>query len=318
MALAEEIRRILIRVLVAAGLLSMGGYFAAKPLLIHLQRLTGARLVAYGLPDAFFALVKLAPAIGLFAAMPYLLYLLLGLLPGRFAAFTPRMRLAFWAAAVLLFGLGVLFCLQVTLPYGIDFLLGYERPGLAALISVKTFVSFCFHVDALFGQRRRGEFETLDEQIDRHVVPAAQADHVGRADAGDRLAVCGHGDGGDEKLGGAAQEMAQVAFRNHAVGDLVLLQGADQLLGAVDVVFQDQNAEGAVQFLVGAHQGVAQVAGGRMHDDEIFWRDTVHAVPGDLARGGFEAVALFLQTPDRFVLGRLQRFFSEGRICISN
>lgn len=48
-----------------------------------------------------------------------------------------------WLTATVLFYAGALFCLEVTLPYGIDFLLSYQDERVAALISVRRFVSFC-------------------------------------------------------------------------------------------------------------------------------------------------------------------------------
>jgi sec-independent protein translocase protein TatC len=58
---------------------------------------------------------------------------------------------SFWAAAVILFALGMFFCLRITLPYGIRFLLSYETGAIVALISVRTFASFCFWVVFGFG-----------------------------------------------------------------------------------------------------------------------------------------------------------------------
>jgi len=73
----------------------------------------------------------------------------LAILPSRFPILSRKVLLGFWAASVLLFALGVIFCLQVSLPYGIQFLLSFENSKIAALISVKKFVSFCLLL--LFG-----------------------------------------------------------------------------------------------------------------------------------------------------------------------
>ena len=45
---------------------------------------------------------------------------------------------------ILLFIGGALFCVGVTLPYGVRFLLSFQTPYLEPIISVKKFVSFCF------------------------------------------------------------------------------------------------------------------------------------------------------------------------------
>jgi sec-independent protein translocase protein TatC len=147
----ESLRSVLIRSGIFTVILAVGGYYGAEPLLVLLQRLTGVELVAYGLPDVFFSFLKLALAIGLAAGMPYTLYGLLSILPTFFPDFSRKVLLGFWVGAVLLFGLGILFCLKITLPYGIEFLLGFENPKIAALISVKKFVSFCLWMFLGFG-----------------------------------------------------------------------------------------------------------------------------------------------------------------------
>jgi len=129
----------------------VGGYYIAEPVLVRLQRLTGVEMVAYGLPDAFFAMLKMALVMGLVAGMPYTFYGLLSILPKFFAGFRRRVLFGFWIASVLLFVGGILFCLTVTLPYGIKFLLGYQSQHVAALISVKRFVSFCLWMFLGFG-----------------------------------------------------------------------------------------------------------------------------------------------------------------------
>ncbi len=147
----EALRRVLIGSGILTAVLSVAGYYLAEPLLVLLQRLTGVEMVAYGLPDAFFSFLKLALAIGLVAGMPYTLYALLSLLPNFFPGFSRRMLLGFWVASVLLFAGGILFCFKVTLPYGIRFLLTFENAQIAALISVKKFVSFCLWMFLGFG-----------------------------------------------------------------------------------------------------------------------------------------------------------------------
>ncbi|MDD2603497.1 MAG: twin-arginine translocase subunit TatC [Desulfobacterales bacterium] len=149
--LLEALRRVLIRSAIVAVGFAVGGYYIAEPVLVRLQRLTGVEMVAYGLPDAFFAMLKMALVMGLVAGMPYTFYGLLSILPKFFAGFRRRVLFGFWIASVLLFVGGILFCLTVTLPYGIKFLLGYQSQHVAALISVKRFVSFCLWMFLGFG-----------------------------------------------------------------------------------------------------------------------------------------------------------------------
>jgi len=150
-ALLALARKAMIRAAVVISVLTVGGYYYADKVLAHLQRLSGAKLVAYGLPDSFLAFLMIALALGLMAAMPYTLYALLSAVHKFRPGFTRQSLWGFWSAAVILFALGMFFCLSITLPYGIRFLLSYETTDIVALISVKKFVSFCFWVVFGFG-----------------------------------------------------------------------------------------------------------------------------------------------------------------------
>ncbi|MBI5062288.1 MAG: twin-arginine translocase subunit TatC [Desulfatitalea sp.] len=150
-ALLALARKAVIRAAVVTCVLAVGGYYCAEKVLAYLQRLSGAKLVAYSLPDTFIAFLMIALALGLTAAMPYTLYALLSALHKFRPAFTRQSLWGFWSAAVILFALGMFFCLAITLPYGIQFLLSFESAEIVALISVKKFVSFCFWVVFGFG-----------------------------------------------------------------------------------------------------------------------------------------------------------------------
>ncbi len=149
--LLAAIRTALIRIAIATGIFSIGGYFCARPLLKYLQQVTGAKLVAFGLPDAFFALLTMAVAIGLAAGLPYAFYAILAAVSASYPGLSRKSFLGFWAASIFLFALGIFFCLRVSLPYGAQFLLGYETKKIVALISIEKFVSFCSWVVFGFG-----------------------------------------------------------------------------------------------------------------------------------------------------------------------
>ncbi len=140
----EGLRKVSIRVAAAAGIASITGYFAAIPLLQYLRGLAGdVTLVAFGVPETFFAVMKLSLVVGLTATMPFGLYLAMRELRRSFPNFSRRALIGYWGCSVLLFCIGVVFCTNVLLPYGTRFLLGFEGPSIAAFISVGKFVSFC-------------------------------------------------------------------------------------------------------------------------------------------------------------------------------
>jgi sec-independent protein translocase protein TatC len=139
----QSLRTSFIRIGVVALIFSIGGYYLAESILRLLQRLTGVRLAAYGIPETFFSFLNLGLAFGVFASMPYILYAILAGVQPLYPALNRRMMRGFWLAAVVLFGAGVLFCLNISLPYGVQFLLEFEGPNIEAIISVQKFVSFC-------------------------------------------------------------------------------------------------------------------------------------------------------------------------------
>lgn len=142
-AFLAALRRALIRIGFVVLALSVAGYPLAEPILRHLRDVSEVKLAAYGIPEVLFTLLGMSLAFGLFAAMPYLLYALLGALRGLFPGFTTRMHWGFWAAASLLFYAGALFCLKISLPYGVRFLTEFESPHIEALFSVQKFAGFC-------------------------------------------------------------------------------------------------------------------------------------------------------------------------------
>jgi sec-independent protein translocase protein TatC len=100
-------------------------------------------LVAFTIPEAFFSLLKLTLYTSLFASMPVIFYEI-------WKAFTPLFRSKGLSSgstvlitSIFLFYLGAFFCFFVTLPFGVQFLLGYQSAQIKPMISVGKYVSFC-------------------------------------------------------------------------------------------------------------------------------------------------------------------------------
>ncbi|UCD77021.1 MAG: twin-arginine translocase subunit TatC [Desulfobacterales bacterium] len=144
LALLESLRKILIQSGIVILLFSIGGYFFSLRILVFLQARTGVQLAAFGVPETFIAVLTLSLATGLIAGVPFIFYRILSEVALLFSSFSRRMMLAFWVSSMVLFIGGAVFCLGVTLPYGVRFLLNFQTPYLEAVISVKKFVSFCF------------------------------------------------------------------------------------------------------------------------------------------------------------------------------
>jgi sec-independent protein translocase protein TatC len=117
----------------------------SKPLLRYIYEANlRVDLVAFGIPEAFFSLLKLTLYTSLFLSIPLLFYQLLRSFSSFLKARGVTSLFPILFTAVFLFYLGAFFCYFVTLPYGINFLMGYQSAHLRPLISVGKYVSFCF------------------------------------------------------------------------------------------------------------------------------------------------------------------------------
>jgi len=150
-AFLEAFRKALIQLAVVVLVFAIAGYGFAKTILNFLQKHTGVTLAYYGLSETLFALLNIALFSSLFITMPFLLFKVLAALRAVFPSFSRKIMIGFWIGAVFLFYLGAGFCLFVTLPYGVKFLLSYQSSHIEAIISVKKFVSFCLLFTFAFG-----------------------------------------------------------------------------------------------------------------------------------------------------------------------
>ncbi len=126
-------------------------YPFSKTLLDYLHRPVKENLVAYGIPEAFLALLKLTLFGSLFISIPLIFYRI-------WKSFSPFLKINEFKSeffvllsSISLFYLGAFFCYFVTLPFGIRFLLSYQSPQLKPMISVGKFVSFCVGFIFAFG-----------------------------------------------------------------------------------------------------------------------------------------------------------------------
>ena len=149
--LAELRRRIAISI-VAIGLGSVIGFLLAEPIIkLLLTPLPDAEVVFLTLGGGFFVYLRVAIVVGLLLALPVVLYQLWafvapGLLPEERRAALP------WIPMTVVFFLLGTVVAWVTLPYAVDFLLGFQIEGsLTALPSAEAYFSFVTILFLLFG-----------------------------------------------------------------------------------------------------------------------------------------------------------------------
>ena len=149
----EELRRRLIVVVISVVVAAVIGFIFSGAVLDLLRApLPSAYDTIYftGPADAFGVQVKIAGFIGIALAMPVILFHVWRFVtPGL----TRRERRFIWpvmVAAILLFALGILVGYLI-IPYALNFLLGFARPGLQPLLTIDGYVGFVTTMLLAFG-----------------------------------------------------------------------------------------------------------------------------------------------------------------------
>ena len=116
-------------------------FLVSSRLLAGLQEHIGEKLYFFAVADPFLAHVNLAFFGALYLLMPLCMFVLWKALGKPFGV-TGKTLTWLVTATCALFYIGTIFCVFVTLPFGINFLLGFQSEELRAMISVDRFVTF--------------------------------------------------------------------------------------------------------------------------------------------------------------------------------
>ncbi len=123
--------------LVTTGLL----YWFSPEILTLLQAYLDQKLAFFGVMEPILALLKLASVGALLLLAPWILWRIAQALEVVFGI-SRRFAMIFVFTGLMLFYAGAAFCLLVTLPFGIDFLLGYQSAQIRPVISIGKFINF--------------------------------------------------------------------------------------------------------------------------------------------------------------------------------
>lgn len=137
----KDLRRALLTVGLALLLGCLGFFSISRQLVGGIQGHLHQKLAFFTVAEPFLAHLTVALAMTLFTIMPMLSYFLWRALA---KPFNLSRLLVFWFVlfTCFLFYSGAAFCYFVTLPFGIDFLLGFQTEQLRPIISISEFVSF--------------------------------------------------------------------------------------------------------------------------------------------------------------------------------
>lgn len=137
----KEIRRSILKLVLALGLSTTAIFFLSPQLLAIVQDHLADKLYFFSVAGPFLAHVKLALFCAVFLLMPWFVAVFWGAIGKPFGV-SKAQSLLFVFFTCLLFYSGTLFCYFITLPFGIKFLLGFGSEELRPVISVSRFVNF--------------------------------------------------------------------------------------------------------------------------------------------------------------------------------
>ncbi len=135
--LRRSIRALFITIIVVTGAV----FFLSPRLLELVQSHLAEKLYFFSVSGPFLAHVKLALFGALYGLMPWMVTIMLRAVGKPFQV-TRRQLILFSFFTCLLFYSGTVFCYFITLPFGINFLLGFGSEELKPVISVGRFVNF--------------------------------------------------------------------------------------------------------------------------------------------------------------------------------
>lgn len=116
-------------------------FFLSSGMIETFQGHLHGKLYFFSVAGPFLAHVKIAFFGALFLLMPLITFILWKAMGKPFGV-TGSKLYWFVFATCLLFYAGTIFCYLVTLPFGVNFLLGFQSEEMKAMISIGRFVSF--------------------------------------------------------------------------------------------------------------------------------------------------------------------------------
>ena len=140
-SVARDLRRTGRLFMVVLALATVGFYAVSPQILHYFQGHLHQKLSFFTVAGPFLSHVKLGFFAAIFLLMPWMTLLVWKALARPFG-FTPTMVFWFFLGTCILFYSGAMFCFHITLPYGVNFLLGFQSKDLVPVIAISKFVSF--------------------------------------------------------------------------------------------------------------------------------------------------------------------------------
>ncbi len=136
-----KFRRFVLELAISFLLLSFAFYWVAPDILYFLQLHLDQKLAFFGVMEPIVSLIKIACVMAIIVLMPWILFRIIQVLVSNFGI-TKKFGIGLILSSLMLFYAGAAFCFFITLPFGINFLLGYQSEHIRPVISVGKFVNF--------------------------------------------------------------------------------------------------------------------------------------------------------------------------------
>lgn len=146
----EELRRRLIRVVIALVLGAIGGYLVSDPMLRVITVPVG-KLYFFSPPEAFLVRLKISLVASLLIFLPYLLLELWWFVKPGLTKEERKTGFPLLIVSVLLFYLGFAFALMVVIPVGVKVLIAFGGSTMESLFNASGYVNFVLILILVFG-----------------------------------------------------------------------------------------------------------------------------------------------------------------------
>lgn len=147
----EELRKIIIRSLIAISLLSVLAYIFKKEILTILTNPLKKELVFLSPTEPIMVLIKLSITIGIIAAFPYIIFQIWKYISIIFSKEHKIKITKYIIASLVLFYGAIIFCYFVILPLVIKFLTEFDNIPLTSSVTLENYVNFTSYLLLSFG-----------------------------------------------------------------------------------------------------------------------------------------------------------------------
>lgn len=149
----EELRQRLLKIILSVVLFSLGSYFISRQIMALLLKPYpyDEKLIFLAPTEGFIVHIKISLFAGIIISLPVIFYQLWSFVsPGLYKKEKKHIPFTLFFS-LFFFALGASFCYFIIIPYGLNFLLGFNTEQLEAAIQIKEYLKFVTLLILVFG-----------------------------------------------------------------------------------------------------------------------------------------------------------------------